>query len=439
MHFNLPHTIATVFLLLLQLLLATEETHAWLCQAGGISEATTTTTTAATSRLHMIKPDGARESESQLLVALDNAGFSIFDSAVDLGFYIWKPTGECRSLETVVDPQEILASIDPSKLPDPMIDVSTLNSKITFPFYFSDLRKRPQLVKNTYPHAQHSVASLYVASKERGLELDTLDFCLGGSTLEILATQRIPNGEKHLVALLPGSSTRTVVVAKHKEYLQDYAVFGFQFERLVVGKPITALHDTKNNLEHLQVLEVSDRHNRRHRTGGSDTVRYKILISGNADGMDANGNPVEVKTNKPKYWGTKVMFQMISGASLTMCFGQNSYKRNGSQSIRFLSKIQLFSLEEVAAKALKNQSITRLETNICNGLETLKKAAINGELASEQVYEIGFSEQYGLQLQPSTESIYALFPRKQVVDALLKVQQSRCCDLIKDQIKDQIA
>jgi hypothetical protein len=96
-------------------------------------------------------------------------------------------------------------------------------------------------------------------------------------------------------------------------------------------------------------------------------------------------------------------------------------------------------LEEVAAKALKNQSITRLETNICNGLETLKKAAINGELASEQVYEIGFSEQYGLQLQPSTESIYALFPRKQVVDALLKVQQSRCCDLIKDQIKDQIA
>jgi hypothetical protein len=421
MHFNLPHTIATVFLLL-QLLFAPKDTHAWLFQAGGISEAsTTTTTTAATSRLQMIKP-GARESESQLLVALDNAGFSIFDSAVDLGFYIWKPTGECRSLETVVDPQEILASIDPNKLPDPMIEVSTLNSEITFPFYFS-LRNRPQLVKNTYPHAQHSVASLYVASKERGLDLDTLDFCLGGSTLEILATQRIPNGEKHLVALLPGSSTRTVVVAKHKEYLQDYADFGFQFERLVVGKPITALHDTKNNLEHLQVLEVSARHNHRHGgSGGGDSARYKILISGNADGVDTNGNPVEVKTNKPKYWGTKVMFQMISGASLTMCFGQNSYERNGSERVRFLSKIQLLSLEEVAAKALKHQSITRLETNICNGLETLKKAATNNELASGQVYEIGFSELYGLQLQPSTESIYALFPREQVVDALLKVQ-----------------
>jgi hypothetical protein len=62
-------------------------------------------------------------------VALDNARVSIFDSAVDLGFYMWESTGECQSPETVADPQEILTSIDPKKLPDPiMIDVSTLNS-----------------------------------------------------------------------------------------------------------------------------------------------------------------------------------------------------------------------------------------------------------------------------------------------------------------------
>jgi hypothetical protein len=103
--------------------------------------------------------------------------------------------------------------------------------------------------ENTYrPHGQHYMASLYVALKEQGLELDTLDFCLEGSTLEILVTQKMPNDENHLVALLPGSSMYTVMVAKHKKCAQDCAIFGFQFKRLVFGKLIICLHDPRTTI-----------------------------------------------------------------------------------------------------------------------------------------------------------------------------------------------
>ena len=65
----------------------------------------------------------------------------------------------------------------------------------------------------------------------RGLNLQDIDFVLGGSSLNCLATRKIQKGDKYAVQRIQG----TLVVSKHKHYVTDYSAPGFQFERLMTG------------------------------------------------------------------------------------------------------------------------------------------------------------------------------------------------------------
>jgi hypothetical protein len=63
------------------------------------------------------------------------------------------------------------------------------------------------------------------------------------------------------------------------------------------------------------MFEVSDHHHH-----GSAGWYKNLEISGNANGVDTNGDPAEVKMNNSVHWGTKVMFQMISGTLVLIIF-----------------------------------------------------------------------------------------------------------------------
>jgi hypothetical protein len=321
--------------------------------------------------------------------ALDRAGLTIFKSIADLGYSGWKPKGGAASLEKA-SAKEIMDFVDVSMKPDKLERAAKLNSKLPLPF----ASLPPQNVKNAYPTGQYYIASLHAALACRGLKTSMVDFYFGGSTLEMLATQNISNDAKYLVALVPG--TEIVSVVKHKEYIQNYSDFGFQFERFATGKSFRDKHDT-SVVEHLQLLEIDG---------------HRVFFAAEADAMDSGGDHVEIKASNPRYWGTKVMFQMVSNGSLTLCFGE---KYRGT-----LEKVKLLTLSEVANTALACENIAVLGRNICSALERLKESAAN-ELATGDVFEIVFSGSK-LKLHRSSESIHQLFPKKDAVHKLLAIQ-----------------
>ena len=108
------------------------------------------------------------------------------------------------------------------------------------------------------------------------------------------------------MARVPGF--KCILIAKKKDYIQNLADVGFQFERYVTGG---SMMDTSNNttVEHLHLMKI-----------GEKTVLFRAEV----DAVDTDGSPIEVKASNPRYWGTKVMFQMISSGSTKLCHGMKS-------------------------------------------------------------------------------------------------------------------
>ena len=58
---------------------------------------------------------------------------------------------------------------------------------------------------------------------------------------------------------------------------------------------------------------------------------FKVLVDTEVDAIDDLNQPVEIKSGNPKYFGTKLMFQMISsGSRFVLCLFRNSLRYNFS-------------------------------------------------------------------------------------------------------------
>ena len=125
---------------------------------------------------------------------------------------------------------------------------------------------------------------------------------------------------------VPGKKT---ILLKRKEYTQNLADVGFRFERYVTGKLMSDSGGPLEFVEHMHLVKVG---------------KHKVLFHAEADALTLDGDPVEIKVSNPRYWGTKVMFQMISYGSTKLCHGE---KYRG-----VLSRVTLRSLSSVARDAL---------------------------------------------------------------------------------------
>ncbi len=144
-------------------------------------------------------------------------------------------------------------------------------------------------------------------------------------------------------------------------------------------------------VEHLHIMKIGD---------------HSVLFRAEVDAVDDNDTPVEVKASNPRYWGTKVLFQMISNGSSKLCHGE---KYRGT-----LSRVTLKGLSSVAATALQYENVKSLERNIIDGMESLKKQVID-----DGVYRVCF-DRGALKLGSTSTRTHALLPPSNVVAALIQ-------------------
>eukprot|EP00927_Polykrikos_kofoidii_P046251 TRINITY_DN40467_c0_g1_i1.p1 TRINITY_DN40467_c0_g1~~TRINITY_DN40467_c0_g1_i1.p1 ORF type:complete len:360 (+),score=54.58 TRINITY_DN40467_c0_g1_i1:36-1115(+) len=187
----------------------------------------------------------------------------------------------------------------------------------------------PQIVQNWFPHDPGYIVPLYAAVKHKGLRLADIDFVIGGSILEMLAKAAVDNrvfqvghgavsteDDKKLVCQrmprVPGNAETAwgkggygvdgpIFVCKSTHYEQNFADLGFQFERYVTGQNPFGPHKISNKMYSLRLLKI----------GG-----FRILCCADVDARDFEGDEtVEIKAGNPQYFGTKVMFQMLSNGA----------------------------------------------------------------------------------------------------------------------------
>jgi hypothetical protein len=278
---------------------------------------------------------------------LDKTEFSIFEPLADLGYFAWKPNNApYQPLSSLKSADEIRRHVDVDGKPDRLVPVSSLR----LPKGFAHTKDRKY--RNQFPYGELDVACLYVAVKHRGLDLDKVDFAFGGSTLEMLANKDA--GSPYIVVRVPGF--KTILVVKRKEYDQNLADIGFQFERYVTGKSMSDVDAEVEFVEHMHLMNVG---------------KYNVLFRAETDARQAD-SPVEVKVSNPQYWGTKVMFQMISSGSTKLCHGE---KTRGA-----LTNVTLKSLSRVARDSLAYSDVASLQKNILDGMEAIQEQLRDGEV-----------------------------------------------------------
>lgn len=317
--------------------------------------------------------------QSKLQKELDLAGFSIFESISDHGYFSWKPVGSYVSLSDV--PSEYIKKhTNLEGKPEKLVRTNLLRLPHRFPTL------PPLEFMNEFPYGQIDVACLHVASKHRKVNMKSMDFAFGGSTLQMLANKDV--SDPFCVTKIPG--TNVIMIVKSKQYEENYADVGFQFERFVVGKAMPTNTKSISFTEHVHVMKV----------GG-----FNVLFRAETDALDDVGDPVEITFSNPRYWETKKMFQMISSGSTKLCAG---VKERGVN----VTRVDLQPLSKVARDGMRNFNIRTLEENILNGMRTLTSEIDEKSDDNEgQVYRISF---VGGKLKLTSTNVEILPPPKVV-------------------------
>jgi len=328
-----------------------------------------------------LMPDVAFKTE------IERSPFKIFKCIADLGYYGWHPEGPYKNL-TDVTACEIKQNIEIHMKPLVAERTEVLNKKLPKRFVSLPLQE----YTNKYPHNQSFITPLYVSVKHKGVKIQDVDFLFGGSILEVFANKAVPSGKCYVATAIPG--TDIILVAKNDEYIQNYSDHGFQFERLVTGKKLEDRHDP-STVTHLQLMEVSG---------------FNVLFAAEVDAMDDHGKPIEITKSNPKWWGTRKVFQMLSNGSNTLYSGVNIHGQ--------LISVQQKSLFSAIHDALSYQSCNKLEENISECMQRLKKSLQNKKMKEGLFLEISFDGS-GLALNNLGNRTQGLLPPKHVIEQLL--------------------
>jgi hypothetical protein len=328
------------------------------------------------------------DKSGQLQRELNVAGFRIFECLCDKGFFSWNsPHGApYRNVGSIASSDQLMISsyLDLDGRPDSLVDPRSIRTPKAFLFL------EPHETRNKFPHGNIEIISLHVAARFRGVDFADVDFVFGGSTLEMLATCDAAS-DPFMVTIVPG--TKTIMVVKNKDYTKNASDLGFQFERLMTGKAMDDMGSMESTVEHLHTMNVGP---------------YHVLFRAETDAID-DGSPVEIKASNPRYWGTKVMFQMISSGSTKLCHGK---KGRGS-----LTGVSNQSLQHVAQTALAaGLRVRTLERNIEKGMESIRDQT--KEASPGDVFKVSF-QGVSLKLLPARGRSADILPQADVTKELI--------------------
>jgi hypothetical protein len=337
------------------------------------------------------KPKSSSPPNDEFVRELNKTKFTIFTPLSDHGYYMWKPplvtsSSYCR-LSDIPDAESIKRHIKLDALPPKLVPLSSLR----LPRSFVSLYGAKEF-KNTYPYGQYHMASLYVASQCRGVDLNDIDFVFGGSTLEMLA--QCDNSDMYKVTKVPGTK-KAILIVKPKEYTQNKGDAGFQFERLVTGESMNDASADIAFMEHMHIMKVGS---------------YRVLFLAETDAV-SNDAPVEVTASNPYHWGTKRMFQLISNGCPMMCQGVKDRSKQ-------LVQVKHVPLSNLARDALSGASCSQLERKILQGMDALREKMADSEKGEE--FRIQFSHNGSLHLESrSKQDGTVLLPPTEIVKELL--------------------
>ena len=326
---------------------------------------------------------------------LKKAGFTVLTPLKDHGFFSWKPQGSYKELCDIDSASKITSMLTIEAQPKVLVNLDSID----LPHTFGSQSSTTYWPK--YPFGQYETACLHVASQHRSVNFNNIDFVFGGSTLNMLARKTAE--DKEFMAVRIPHTTRSIMVVRTKQYLQDLAHFGFQFERLVTGQAMDATTGKVEFVEHVHEMMVG---------------LHRVLFQAESDCMD-HGELVEVKASNPSWWDTRVMFQMIGSGSTKLCHG---VKQNGTHGVKqngTLTSIELKSLSDIANTAFQIERRSTLEANLLSSIMLLQDGM--KEADEGQVYEIAFSggslQCYPTQYSDPTSSV---LPPPDVVRQLMK-------------------
>lgn len=320
--------------------------------------------------------------------------FAAFEPIRQVGIFCWDPTGlqekDFRDVTTV----DILQGLHQQETqPDRLVPLNSVHPPMLFP------NLPPQPASNRFPFEPGYFVPLYVA-KARGVDLQSVDFILGGSALHMLANKDMADEHKYLIQRCP--TTNIIALSKSNIYSTNYADFGFVFERLMTGRALDDKRDPRH-FESLQLIKVAG---------------YTVLFSSEIDAVDGSGVPVELRScykpaskrspHCPKviHKKLKTLFQMLSSGSKTLVVGD----RRGPS----LEAVRTLSFDDVVALPPAGRLI-EAERNIAEGLRMLKRRS--SEISAAVPSELEFHQ--GLMIltpYPSGD----LLPAVSVVEELLR-------------------
>ena len=252
-----------------------------------------------------------KSSSNELLEELKKAGLSqLFQPLQDLGYFTVEgsicPTTNkpiYSPLSDITSENQILQYIDIDGKPPSMHRMDVISQSL--PKRKENIDNPPIFDMQHFPFGQTGIASLHVAS-QRGVDIQSVDFCFGGSTLDMLVTKgEGRNNSTFIATRVPG--TKCIFVSNKSSHTKDLSNIGFQFERLVTGGRMEYVSDIKT-AEHVHTMKIGGR---------------RVLFRAEVDAIDDKNMPVEIKVS-PKTWTTSVMLQMISSGSTTLCKGTSA-------------------------------------------------------------------------------------------------------------------
>lgn len=329
----------------------------------------------------------------------------------DLGYFGWTPNQNYDPTVLLKDAtaQDIKGRIYWDARPPKLQDTKELRMR----FLWSARKQKPLamhenletvLRPNRFPFGQTTIATLCYLAQRHPDVYQEMRFLFGSYALYYLACQTIEEDETCLVVRLP-NSPNSVLVTKHGgDFQRNYSGWGFQFEHFVTtGKlPTNTLDDDPSLgrfVVHAQAMKI----------GG-----YNVVVQGEIDGVDVDGNPTEVVLNLPHKRRFQKFFQAVSTGSVQIWRGRrDNWKENKAEltGLEVLDPLWLVYGED--SKVLQKMG-DQLATNM---KELDKLCSSEQELPIGQVKELSFYPR--LSLLKSSISVDQLFPNDKVVQELL--------------------
>ena len=322
----------------------------------------------------------------------------MFQPIQDLGFFGWK--------QQASDTESISNAAPVSFATTTMTDIhQRLDLSAKPPALTTQLRRLPWpipppvtpfRVQNRYPGGFPLVVALGVAHQRTNLS--KVDFCLGGSVLQVLASRR-RHGRTYAVTNVPvvahdhdEDHHSVIVVENVSDYSADVAnSLGHQFERFMTGYEEENVADNDGSIttvEHLQIMHLRKIHDAQAQQADTTTTPHadpiRVLLSAETDARHPLTDAlVEIKTSKRRNWGTKTLFQCLASGSTHLIHGDVSKaertraasgEENGATETKAVTKVTMGSLSQLAHASIRStQQAHQLQDNIWRGLEEIRQ------------------------------------------------------------------